>query len=410
MLVATTSDGKFLSLHHHNLEREKLDRLRKENQFFCPACREEVILKLGEKQTWHFAHKRKLKCHDELEGETAYHINGKKLLYDWLVKQHLNVMLEPYLQEIKQRPDLLVTINKKRFAIEYQCSKINPQLFEKRTIIYQKNNFTPIWILGGKQLNQVKSNVFNLNNFHWLFCYNNLDLKVDQPQLLSFCPEINKFIHLENILALSASRSVCTTTFFSPHHFSFSNIFQKNENQRKINTWFYVKMNWRNVYQHMNDAQKFIRDFYVRKGIPSQLFPAEAGVPTSLHYFIETPTYVWQSYIIEMFISNKRIGEKIHINLITRAIKTLIRKGIFKVRKLPLMQTNNVQLELAINYYLQFLCDLNVLLTYNEQVFIKKNEVKVIKTIEEAIIVDKIIENKFKSLLKKDICVNSLKK
>ncbi|MCT8140391.1 hypothetical protein H1D32_23445 [Anaerobacillus sp. CMMVII] len=112
MLVAQNEEGKFLSLSSLNLQKEELLELRQRKKFFCPVCYEEVIIKLGTKQAWHFAHKRKLSCIDEMEGETTYHIEGKKLLFNWLKNQELDVELEPYLKEVKQRPDLLVRTSK----------------------------------------------------------------------------------------------------------------------------------------------------------------------------------------------------------------------------------------------------------------------------------------------------------
>ncbi len=387
MLVATISDGTFISLYRKDVKRETLLQLRKEEQFYCPACQREVILKLGEKQAWHFAHKKKETCNDFLEGETPYHIEGKKLLYDWFMSQQLHVELEPYLPQLKQRPDLLVHIGERRFAIEFQCAKIPHQIFMKRTKNYQDHSYIPIWILGGNQIQRIKTNLFQLNSFHWLFTLNPHDQK-DHSQLIAFCPENKIFIKLNNILALSANRSICTPTFYPLNKFFFHTIFQTTSVQTQSDTWLSTKRMWRTYRRHLSEAQHFLRSLYLNKGIPYTLFPSEAGVPVPFHEFIETPTYVWQSWILEIFVNQREKHSKFHFKLVKRAFQVLVRKGVFHLRLLPLKKAGSENA--ALKSYLLLLCELNILLTKDgSDVFIKMNDVKMPKTFDEAIEIDK---------------------
>ena len=77
------------------------------------------------------------------EGESTLHLQGKIQLYEWFKKHGHQVKLEPYLKELSQRPDLLVTIDKEQFAVEFQCSTIshengiNEQWAMKETIYKQ---------------------------------------------------------------------------------------------------------------------------------------------------------------------------------------------------------------------------------------------------------------------------------
>ncbi len=396
MLVARLSDGSLISLYEKSLKRETLLKLRREKQFYCPACCKEVILKLGKKQAWHFAHKRKISCNDYLEGETDYHIAGKKLLYHWFVKQQFQVQLEPYLPVIKQRPDLLVKTKGGNYAIEFQCAKIPHHIFVKRTRTYQSHDYIPIWILGGNQIKRVKTNFFKINSFHWQFTFNPQHKK-NHSQIIAFCPENQLFIKLNNLVALSANRSISTPTFHPLNEFFFSTIFQTTNTYPKTDAWLASKRMWRNYRLHLSEAQHFLRKLYLSKGIPYTLFPSEAGVPVLFHEFIETPTYIWQSWILEMFISNKENGSKFHFNLVKRAFSSLVKKGVFHIRMLPLKEVGSEYS--ALKNYLFFLCYMNVLSAKNRgDLFIINRNVVMPKTIEQAVETDKKVEVKFRRM------------
>lgn len=394
MLVAITKNEKVISLANQNLQKENLHQLRQEDQFFCPACKGEVILKLGTKQAWHFAHKAKLSCTDEVEGETPYHIEGKKLLYEWLLKQNYEVLLEQYLPDVKQRPDLLVRTPNQTFAIEFQCAKISPQLFEKRTLAYQNHHYTPIWIIGGNQLKRRYQNVYHLCGFHWLFakCFT---LK-NRPEILSFCPLNNTFIHLKNINAISSNLSAATPSFLSLYDLTLEMLSQPYIPLLQIDAWLNAKNLWRTQRLHMSKPQQFLRDLYYKKGEPFWLFPSCAGIPVCFHHFIETPTYIWQAWILEMFINNKKKGEKFHLNLVKRAFKSLVKKGTFQLRTLPLL-FNGSDMS-AIENYLGYLCHIKVLSTRDRASFVIVKEIQPLKTLEQAMMMDRQFLLKFVEL------------
>lgn len=395
MLVAVTKAGKYFSLGKKYLELEKLGQLRKTEQYYCPACKQEVILKLGTKQAWHFAHKPHQSCSDEAEGETSYHIEGKKLLYEWLTKQGLEVSLEPYLQDVKQRPDLLLKISNNSYAIEFQCAKIAPEIFLKRTHSYQTHHYTPIWILGGNQLKRIKGNFFQLNSFHWLFASEPSSEKTSL-QIITFCPENKTFILLRNIIAISTNRSLCTPKFSKLANSSFKSLFQTNKQQYPIEIWLKIKANWRRPRIRLSRAELYLQKIYYQKSTPISLYPAEAGVPTVFFEFIETPSFIWQSWLLEIFVATKGTGEKFHVNLVTRALQSLVPKGVFQLRSIPLQ--NSGSLFFAIQNYLLFLAELKILTTNDGQLFIKNAEIQKPRNVEEALMKDKQVMLEFMSM------------
>src|SRR5699024_1295962 len=101
MLQAKTQDGKLLTLASHT--KAEILQWRTKTSFFCPVCQNKVILKAGNKVIPHFAHHGKSGCPAREGGEGAYHEKGKLMLYQWLKYQGINVRLEVFLSDIKQR-------------------------------------------------------------------------------------------------------------------------------------------------------------------------------------------------------------------------------------------------------------------------------------------------------------------
>lgn len=92
----------------------------------------------------------KLECEDKYsEPETEEHINGKKDLYEWIKKQNgvTNAVLEGWIPETKQRPDIMFNYDNKKYVIEYQCSPISTEYIERHNL-YQASGIIDIWILG----------------------------------------------------------------------------------------------------------------------------------------------------------------------------------------------------------------------------------------------------------------------
>lgn len=116
---------------------------QKQKKYTCPICHELVILKKGHKMVSHFAHYVSSDCVGN-EGETQLHLKGKQHLLKDLIKEYPKIKLEIYLNDLKQRPDLLTG----NLAFEYQCSPISNRRLKERVIGYQSRQINSIWILG----------------------------------------------------------------------------------------------------------------------------------------------------------------------------------------------------------------------------------------------------------------------
>ena len=58
------------------------------------------------------------------ESETEEHLSGKRDLFEWIRKQPdvTNAILEGWIPETKQRPDIMFKYKGIQYIIEYQCS------------------------------------------------------------------------------------------------------------------------------------------------------------------------------------------------------------------------------------------------------------------------------------------------
>lgn len=130
--------------------KEQLKKWAKKNILICPVCNKPYEYCHGEFVSPYFRHKEKNQCEDRYsEPETQEHINGKRDLYEWIKNQKgvSDAMLEGWLPETKQRPDIMFKYNGEQYVIEYQCSPIASEYIERHEL-YKAGGIKDIWILG----------------------------------------------------------------------------------------------------------------------------------------------------------------------------------------------------------------------------------------------------------------------
>lgn len=83
------------------------------------------------------------------ESETEEHIKGKIDLYEWIKtqKEVSDVILEGWIPETKQRPDIMFKYNNIQYVIEFQCTPISSEYIERHDL-YMAAGINDIWILG----------------------------------------------------------------------------------------------------------------------------------------------------------------------------------------------------------------------------------------------------------------------
>lgn len=172
-----------------------LKKWSKKKILLCPVCDKPYEYCHGEVKTPYFRHMDKEECEDKYsESETEEHLNGKRDLYEWIKKQIgvTNAVLEGWIPETKQRPDIMFDYNNKKYVIEYQCSPIATEYIERHEL-YQAAGFTDIWIAGVKKYFKPNARHKFIEN-HVIGYYNPIEKKYRVNNVSSYGRFYNKFV------------------------------------------------------------------------------------------------------------------------------------------------------------------------------------------------------------------------
>ena len=129
--------------------KEQLKAWSSKNILRCPNCGGIYEYCHGEIMMPYFRHKDEDCGADYSETETNEHIQGKIQLYEWIKQQNgvTDVILEGWIPETKQRPDIMFKYDNKQYVIEYQCTPIATQYIERHSL-YKAGGINDIWICG----------------------------------------------------------------------------------------------------------------------------------------------------------------------------------------------------------------------------------------------------------------------
>jgi competence protein CoiA len=402
LLTAQTKTGKTICLGN-NYKKETLQYLRNVEEFLCPVCGEAVTLKLGNQRIFHFAHHKGTECRDFFESESVYHMDGKRQLYQWLLNQKIPAVLEYYDRDIGQRPDIMFLYKGKRFALEYQCSPIPEKIFMKRTETYETNKYTPLWILGNRNLHHKKSNIVSLSNFDYLFIRRTLN---DSYYLPSFCPEKKQFQLLQSIHSYSIKNAFIKNSYYNPSYFTIEQLLFPSKNEQiNIKQWFheldYSFLQWS---LHLRpEQQSFLKELYLQNLNP-YLLPPEIGLPTESSFFIKTSPIIWQTYFYVDMIADKNSGDSFTLKEIERWLRNrIIRKEII-ARNLP--QFPERAPIAAVLHYVKRLAELGVIYQTGPECYQIKRCLQIPKTNREKdeyreIFFEKYLQKQYKLLNEK---------
>lgn len=342
MFIAKRDSGELFSVATRT-DRNFLLKLRNKETFYCPGCKAKVILKLGTKRIFHFAHLRGSECVYQVEPESEYHLSGKWQLYKWLQKQQLDPILEPYEEKIKQRPDILFHYKNKTYVIEFQCSPINEQLFSKRTRQYLENGYIPIWILGAKQLNRKSTHLFSLSDFHSLFL---TEQRNKQWTIKSYCPETENFIILQHITSVSTRNVVAKVNVTKIAEISIDEFLLQTMNRFSVHTMlaeWWDRMETHKRHYPLNRwayRDPLLRELYEQGLSMPQLSPA-IGLPLPSSMFIQTSPIIWQTYIYLDIFHCKNRGELIYLQDVYRNFQKRVTQKEITVRKLVFFKSGH---------------------------------------------------------------------
>ncbi|MBS4207958.1 competence protein CoiA family protein [Bacillus sp. FJAT-50079] len=381
MLTAINEKGKFVSLVR-KLSEAELQDWRCNHTFYCPECKEQLTIKAGTVRIMHFSHKRNTNCVSMFEGESELHLEGKQDLYQFFHTQGIEVYLEYYLTNRKQRPDLYVKHEGRRFAIEYQCSSIPSEQLARRSLGYENERITPLWIYGGvpyqKQLN---SHTFQLSEFHFALAKQRAQKNLS---ILSYSPKTKRIYLLHGIIPLTTRK--VHATLYSHRLFTSTIPQQISIIPRKLNPikWKQEKNKWLSAKVRSSNLarESFIKSVYTANDNPYML-PIICGLPCYMMECFHSHPLEWQYYIYQDCLKNLIIGQKISLKYVFQKMKMRIRNGFLFVRTFPLQQYNSWE-EAVIQYFLQ-LVKLEYFSRIGEDLFQKLKHIQTASSYEEAI-------------------------
>lgn len=167
-----------LIAHNVNLELVRADRCGSGEQFYCPACKNKVILKQGSIKRPHFAHLNVSDCETFSENESLLHLESKYLLEKTGRELGWNCTLEKVFSNISQRADLFIQSGDQSLAIEFQQSPISDEEIFKRNSGYERIGLPFVWLLGPNYpINKLKEHTaakFSDRSGH-IFCFDAKD-------------------------------------------------------------------------------------------------------------------------------------------------------------------------------------------------------------------------------------------
>lgn len=382
MLQAKSSDGVSITLA--TLTKAEIEHQKSKQPFYCPSCGEQVIIKAGFKMIPHFAHRSILNCPSHEGGEGPYHEKGKLLLYQWLRKQNLHVELEYYLPEINQRPDILLVINQKRIAIEYQCARITIEQIKQRNNGYKTIGITPIWILGANHFKRKTKNHLKIDQFALQFIHK--FTSTFPLTLFYFCPDTCQFTMIQDLYLPRTGQAFGNFYFAKLNQLRFLDIFKQHNFSQ-----FALYQLWRKEQEKFRLQQR--KQVYGKelawhqwlylKRTHLEYLPSIIYLPVSAQYRMKTPLWNWQSRLVVDLLDPLPLGGQFSI----QTCKHLLRQHLDRANNFPLIQSE----ESPLNQYLQLLEKLNVIKQLSPHHFMKIKPVAFYKNIEEALQGDEMI-------------------
>ncbi|WP_108670036.1 competence protein CoiA [Peribacillus acanthi] len=357
MLVALNTQGIHVLLSER-LPSEKINALRRE-MFFCPGCKEKVILRSGAIKIPHFAHRSKSKCDVDSENESKEHLVGKLQLYSWLQDQYLHPTIEKYIPAISQRADIYLEDKMgRKFAIEFQCSSLAFDSLEKRTIAYKKAGITPVWILSSTWLHQKGPHEFRISPMIWSFL---------QTSFVLFYSTIEQtFFILHELYPFSSQTVFANLTKKSSQIFSFTQLFDlsfPSSSLHILNCWKTKRSGWKeNAYRYLNPTSTFWQAIY-RSRLSIGSLPNEIGLPVKGMQNLQTSAVEWQFWIWYDCFRLRKPGNRFSMKFIQGHFLNRIRKGNIVVRKFALCEQNPY---IAPSNYIDFLVAIGVMKNSDE--------------------------------------------
>ncbi|WP_339163761.1 competence protein CoiA family protein [Siminovitchia sp. FSL W7-1587] len=373
----TAVNEKGMAVNLAEMERRHVGKLRN-IRFYCPVCKEPLVLKAGSVRIPHFAHRIKSQCFTT-EPESARHLQGKKDLFRFCLKNGYESTLEQYLPEIQQRPDVLAIRNGRRYAIEYQCTPISIRSIQQRSDRYLKIGITPIWIIGGYPfVKKLKNSVYELTDFYWsLTKRTGADIT-----LIGYEPVDSTLFVLSNLAPFTSKKVFARLESIPLNNCRIPFYIQDQTASFPYLHWLKEKNKW--IQQKVRYGTivhgSFLKNVY-KSGNNPFLLPAVCGLPVPYMESFASAPMIWQFYVWIDCLQKLPFGKKISLKYVLYKLGRRIDREDVLLRQLPFHDYRNW--EKAVAFYLRLLVHLSYLRIAGEDLFVKRKMINSLKHTED---------------------------
>lgn len=364
---------------------EELRLLSKSKMLFCPECQTTVRFASGEQVTAHFKHVHSPDCTYDSEPETEEHLQGKKLIRNWLVERYsdVHVEFEYKIKETNQRADVMAFFpGGKMIAFEMQCSKIPGAVWKERNALYKKAGIQDFWILGQSVHKYRKTNEEEEATKHQLVSLAStiykkegavLFLDTKTESIRGLYKHKFKGWHSDTILKIDEEiyplkeveiykNFIGTDSIKNEYNNWLLEKQRQEELERKREREYireqeriereqaeFYELREKRIKQHLEDLNsvtlEFLKNNMTKKerdlfdrlikkhGFTDDNFPGIFNVFTPQNFMIHTPHQLWQLWIYDKYIFRKKEPyDKVWIPKIKDEFYKLYRAGIFRVQ------------------------------------------------------------------------------
>lgn len=316
----TAKNQNDAQVHIHNSQSKQYWlKKRREETFFCQSCKQEVVVRLGKKRRWHFAHRKLTACKGSSTNESLLHQQGKELLHAFFLHTFPKTSLEHYLPQTKQRPDIHIQAGNTSIAIEYQCSAISAEDMISRNDAYRSLNIVPVWVLGAQRLKRKRAAQFLLHEFEFYAIY----LYNDRRYLYYFDPLCNLFCFLSNLFSLHGNVVLASCDYIKLNQLTPQRLFSPPWRSAISLNDEYVRYRKKAATQMMLQYP-FLLPYYQQMRLDR--IPPLIGWSLPAQLYVTAPPHVWQTFFVFDILEQFPLHKPFSYTTINQRLTALVQR------------------------------------------------------------------------------------
>jgi len=213
-----------------------------------------------------------------------------------------------------------------------------------------------------------------LSNFQYSFLRTASSGRLYIP---AYCPEKQLFQLVESITPFSIKNSFANLSSLPIQTIELDSILEPQNDHplyqaswnREVERYMF---NW--ALNPRTEHKPFLQEIY-NKGLNIFLIPPEIGLPVAHSVLIQTPPFIWQTYLFVDVLAHKNPQDIITLKEINTSYQKRMHKKQIIVRHLP--QVKNVTPFIAMIEYIQLLEKLNFLYKKGDTIFEVQKKIQI---------------------------------